>query len=71
MVKITCKINKSEIANAIQKYNGTEIIYMTWYNKGYIKLADGSIYTHEYENGIVIIKDIGSHDVKNIIPVQE
>ncbi len=71
MVKITGKTNKSEIANAIQKYNGTEIIYMTWYNKGYIKLADGSIYTYEYENGIVIIKDIGSHDVKNIIQVQE
>ena len=29
MVKITGKTNKSEIANAIQKYNGTEIIYMT------------------------------------------
>ena len=29
MIKITGKSGKSEIANAIQKYNGTEIICMT------------------------------------------
>ncbi len=29
MMKIIGKTNKSEIANAIQKYNGTEIICMT------------------------------------------
>ena len=29
MMRIIGKTNKSEIANAIQKYNGTEIICMT------------------------------------------
>lgn len=65
--------NNSKIIDAIvAEYPEAVIINKTnEENKGYIKLADGSIYTYEYENGIVIVKDIDNRDVKNIIQVQE
>lgn len=65
--------NNSKIIDAIvAEYPEAIIINKTnEENKGYIKLADGSIYTYEYENGIVIVKDIDNRDVKNIIQVQE
>ena len=65
--------NNSKIIDAIvAEYPEAVIINKTnEENKGYIKFADGSIYIYEYGHGIVIIKDIGNRDVKNIIQVQE
>lgn len=65
--------NNSKIIDAIAaEYPEAVIINKTnEENKGYIKLADGSIYIYEYENGIVIVKDIDNRDVKNIIQVQQ
>lgn len=65
--------NNSKIIDAIvAEYPEAIIINKTnEENKGYIKLADGSIYTYKYENNVVIVKDIDNRDVKNIIQVQE
>ena len=65
--------NNSKIIDAIvAEYPEAVIINKTnEENNGYIKFADGSIYTYKYENNVVIVKDIDNRDVKNIIQVQE
>lgn len=65
--------NDNKISNVIiAEYPDAEVVSEEkTKNNGYIKFADGSIYTYKYENSVVIVKDINNDDVKNIIPVQE
>ena len=69
------KTTMDEITDAISsEYPSAEIINESKYvnEHGYIKFADGGIYTYEYENGILFIKDInGANDVKNIIQIKK
>ena len=54
------KTTMDEITDAISsEYPSAEIINESKYvnEHGYIKFADGGIYTYEYENGILFIKD--------------
>ncbi len=69
------KTTMDEITDAISsEYPSAEIINESKYVNvhGYIKFADGGIYTYEYENSILFIKDInGANDVKNIIQIKK
>ena len=69
------KPTMEEITDAISsEYPSAEIINESKYvnEHGYIKFADGGIYTYEYENGILFIKDINeANDVKNIIQIKK
>lgn len=70
------KSTMEEITDAISsEYPSAEIINESKYVnvRGYIKFADGGIYTYEYENenGILFIKDTNeANDVKNIIQIK-
>ena len=71
------KPTMEEITDAISsEYPSAEIINESKYVnvRGYIKFADGGIYTYEYENGILFIKDTNeaneANDVKNIIQIK-
>lgn len=65
--------NDNKISNVIiAEYPDAEVVSEEkTKNNGYIKFADGNIYTYKYENSVVIVKDINNNDIKNIIQVQK